>query len=386
MQLQKPFSCRPRPNRRYVALSGLVALLAISCVETPNGITSPDALILTPPTGASIAVGEKVQLTATAKAGTAATYFWASSNPSVATVSESGLVSGVSVGIATITVHGGGSAGSSTLIISYPVPPGSEVLFAAGDIATCTNDFDEATARILDANPSGIVAPLGDNAYQNGSSSDYANCYQPTWGRHLARTKPAVGNHEYQTPDAAGYYAYFGAKAGDPAKGYYSYDLGSWHVVVLNSNIAHDAGSEQLEWLRSDLHANSGKACTLAYWHHPRFSSGEHGSDSRESAIWDSLYEYDADVILNGHEHNYERFAPQTPAGLADNERGIRAFVVGTGGTDLRALGTTKANSQVFSAASHGVLKLILSPSGYAWQFLPSAGQSFTDSGSANCH
>ncbi len=260
------------------------------------------------------------------------------------------------------------------------------MLLAAGDISTCTNDFDEATARILDANPSGTVAVPGDNAYQNGSTSEYASCYHPTWGRHLSRTKPAVGNHEYQTPGATGYYAYFGAKAGDPAKGYYSYDLGAWHIIVLNSNIARDASSAQLQWLRSDLQANSGKTCTLAYWHHPRFSSGLHSNDATQSAFWETLYTFNADVVLNGHDHDYERFAPQTPSGVADDARGLRAFVVGTGGAEFRTLGSRKANSQVFDATAAGVLKLTLSSDSYAWKFLPIAGQTFTDSGSASCH
>jgi hypothetical protein len=382
MQLQKHSSCRLRPRRWHVAISGLAALLALSCVETP---TSPDALIVTSP-APSLVVGDRVQMAATAKVGDPATLAWTSSNPSVASVNESGLVTGVAVGIAKISVSAGESTGSSTLIVMHPVPPGSAVLFAAGDISKCTNDFDEATAKILDANPTGTVAALGDNAYSDGSTSDFANCYHPTWGRHIERTKPAVGNHEYQTPDAAAYYAYFGSRAGDPAEGYYSYNLGEWHIVVLNSNIAHDAGSAQVHWLRSDLRANSGKSCTLAYWHHPRFSSGTHGNDSRESAFWETLYAENVDVILNGHDHNYERFAPQTPAGAADDARGIRAFVIGTGGTDLRAAGTTKANSQVFNAASHGVLRMTLSPNGYSWQFLPVAAQTFTDSGTGSCH
>lgn len=362
----------------------MVALLAIACVDAST-ITSPNALIIISP-AASIKVGGRVQLTAAQNPGAAASFSWTSSNESVATVDHSGLVTGLTAGIATITASAGESTGSATLSVLEPGQAETEILLAAGDIATCTNDFDEATAKILDANPSGIVAPLGDNAYVDGSAIEFANCYGPTWGRHLNRTMPAAGNHEYQTANAAGYYGYFGSRAGDPAKGYYSYDVGAWHVVVLNSNIAHDAGSAQLEWLRSDLQANSGKTCTLAYWHHPRFSSGGHGSDSRESAIWDALYANGADVVLNGHEHSYERFAPQTPAGDADDSRGLRAFVVGTGGTLLRGVGTPKANSEVFSSASHGVLKLTLAPTGYAWQFLPIAGQSFTDSGSGTCH
>jgi hypothetical protein len=363
--------------------SALIALLTLSCVESP-GITAPGELVVTIP-AASIAVGDQIQVTASAASGIPTALSWTSSDEAVATVSQSGLVTGVTAGIATISVSAGERSGRATVNVVETEGTGSATLFAAGDIATCTNDFDEATAKILDANPTGVVAPLGDNAYVDGTAAEFASCYAPTWGRHLARTMPAVGNHEYQTPGATGYYGYFGAKAGDPAKGYYSYDLGEWHVVVLNSNIAHDAASPQLAWLRADLTANR-KACTLAYWHHPRFSSGNHGNDSRESAIWDALYAHDADVILNGHEHNYERFAPQTPAGVADASRGIRAFVVGTGGTPLRAIGTPKANSEVFNSTSHGVLKLTLSADGYAWQFLAVAGQSFTDSGSGRCH
>ncbi len=382
MQLQKHSSYSPRPRRQYLALSGLVALLALSCVETPNGLTSPDALVLTSP-WASVKVQTTMQLTAIVNPAIASALTWTSSNPSVATVDHSGLVTGVAAGTATITASADGRTSSAELSV---LAPGDELLLAAGDIATCTNDFDEATARILDGHPTGTVAPLGDNAYSNGSTTDYANCYQPTWGRHLARTKPAVGNHEYQTPDATGYFAYFGSKAGDPSKAYYSYDLGSWHIIVLNSNIAHDAGSAQVQWLRSDLQANSGKSCTLAYWHHPRFSSGTHGNDSREAAFWETLYAEDVDVIITAHDHSYERFAPQTPDGVANDSRGIRSFVVGTGGTGLRTLGTVKANSQVFNAKAHGVLKMTLSPNGYAWQFLAIAGQNFTDAGSGSCH
>jgi len=375
----------PRFPRRCLWLAAL-AFLGLSCVETPGGITSPDDLTITGPAGASIAVGERVQMAAKARVGTPATFEWASSNPSVASVDVSGLVTGLSVGTVTIRVSAGENTGSSTLKVTNPLPPGSAVLLAAGDISKCSNDFDEATAKILDANPTGTVAVLGDNAYSNGSASDFANCYDPTWGRHIARTRPAVGNHEYQTPDATGYYAYFGSKAGDPAKGYYSYNLGEWHVIVLNSNIARDASSAQLQWLRADLQANAGKACTLAYWHHPRFSSGDHGNDASQAPFWDALYAANADVVLTGHDHNYERFAPQTPSGSADNGRGIRAFVVGTGGAETRPVGVTKANSEVFSSASNGVLRLALSPNGYAWQFLSVAGKTFTDSGTGTCH
>jgi hypothetical protein len=336
------------------------------------------------PGSASIEVGATVQLTGASKPP-GATLAWASSNSSVATVSQSGLVSGVSAGTATVSASAGGKSGSAAITVTAP-PPAGEVMFAAGDIASCTNNNDEATAQILDANPVGTVAILGDNAYESGTATEFTSCYHPTWGRHFARTKPSVGNHEYQTPGATGYYGYFGSTAGDPAKGYYSYDLGAWHIIVLNSNIARDSASAQVQWLRADLQANSGKACTLAYWHHPRFSSGQHGNDVTQAALWDTLHAYDADVILNGHEHNYERFAPQNPSGGADNARGIREFIVGTGGRELRTKGTTKANSQVFSSAAFGVLKLTLSAASYSWQFIPIAGQSFSDSGSASCH
>ena len=197
---------------------------------------------------------------------------------------------------------------------------------------------------------------------------------------------PSAGNHEYNTAGATGYYGYFGTAAGDPAKGYYSYDLGDWHIVVLNSNISFIDASAQLTWLSADLSAST-KSCTLAYWHHPRFSSGSgHGNNAAMQPFWDALYAADADVVLNGHDHDYERFAPQTPTGVADSQRGIREFVVGTGGRALYALGTLRANSQMFNASTFGVLKLTLSAGTYSWQFIPVAGQTFTDSGTASCH
>jgi hypothetical protein len=258
-------------------------------------------------------------------------------------------------------------------------------MIGAGDISDCNNNNDEATAKILDAN-AGTVFLLGDNVYENGTLTEFNNCYSPTWGRHKSRTMPSAGNHEYNTAGAAGYYAYFGSAAGDPSQGYYSYDLGDWHVVVLNSNIARDASSTQIAWLRADLTANT-KSCTIAYWHHPRFSSGSgHGNNTSVQPFWDVLYEFDADVVMGGHDHDYERFAPQTPTGGADNARGIREFVVGTGGRALYSLGTLKANSQVFNSNTYGVLKLTLSAGAYSWQFIPIAGQTFTDSGSASCH
>jgi hypothetical protein len=266
------------------------------------------------------------------------------------------------------------------------------VLVGAGDIASCRSTGDEATADLL-AGIEGTVATFGDNAYQSGTSAEYSSCYNPSWGRFKARTMPSVGNHEYYTASASGYFGYFGEAAGDPQKGYYSYDLGSWHVVVLNSNCAAiggcGAGSAQEQWLKDDLGAYSNQACTLAYFHHPRFSSSTSGNNSAMVPFWEALYEAGAEVVLNGHAHHYERFAPQTPGGQADPEGGISQFVVGTGGKSLNSFGTVQANSEVRLAEAFGVIKLTLHPEGYDWQFVAVDGTvdgETTDSGSGSCH
>ena len=265
--------------------------------------------------------------------------------------------------------------------------PGTPLLLAAGDIASCTSNGDEMTARLLQARPRAVVATLGDNVYDQGRLDEFERCYAPTWGTVKARTKPAAGNHDYNTPGAVGYYAYFGRRAGDPTRGWYSYRLGSWHVIVLNSNCRHVGGcargSAQERWLRRTLAANRA-TCTLAYWHHPRFSSGAtHGSSLATVAFWSALYEAGADVILSGHEHVYERFAPQTPAGRASPRRGIREFVVGTGGAGLYPFGETQPNSLV-RLAEWGVLELALERGRYSWRFL-SADGGISDRGSARC-
>ena len=387
-------------------IAGIIAvtlILIIACNETPTAVETAANLsvrnakggagggggskiknITVSPSSVTLAIGATSQLTGTSKPA-GATLVWASSSNPVATVSQTGLVTAVSAGSATITAAGGGKTGSATITVSAPQPQG-EILLTAGDISTCVNNDDEATAKILDANPEGLIALLGDNVYETATKWDYDNCYHPTWGRHLARTKPSAGNHEYQTAGAAGYFAYFGAAAGDPAKGYYSYDHGAWHIIVLNSNIARDAASTQIAWLRADLAANSGAACTLAYWHHPRFSSSAHGNNLTVQPFWEALYEFNADIVLAGHDHSYERFAPQTPTGAADATRGIRSFVVGTGGKSHYSLGTLKANSQIFNGSTSGLLKLTLGAGSYAWQFIPVAGQTFTDSGTGACH
>lgn len=276
-------------------------------------------------------------------------------------------------------------ADTATVVLNS-LTTGGSVLVGAGDIAGCGTSGDEETAALLDG-IDGTVFTVGDNAYPDGSATDYADCYDPSWGRHKARTRPAPGNHDYHTSSGAGYYAYFGTNAGDPGVGYYSYDVGEWHVVSLNSNVSMSAGSAQEQWLRADLAAST-KVCTVAYWHHPRFSSGsKHGSDSSSEPLWQALYDAGAEIVIGGHEHNYERFAPQTPTGAADSPLGIREFVAGTGGESHYDDASTRlANSEVFDGTTYGVLKLTLGPGTYSWAFIPVAGQSFTDSGSGTCH
>jgi hypothetical protein len=298
----------------------------------------------------------------------------------VATGTLSATLSGTKVVSAVID----GTPVAQTASVTVLPPPGSVVFVGAGDIADCGTTTDEATAQLLDVIP-GTVFAAGDNAYPAGRAIDYTNCYEPTWGRHKARTRPTPGNHDYHTLGAADYFAYFGANAGPAGLGYYSYDLGDWHVISLNSEISMSADSAQAQWLRADLAANT-KQCTLAYWHKPLFSSGFHGSLSGSGPLWAALYEYNAEVVVVGHDHNYERFAPQTATGVADPARGLRQFVVGTGGTDLRSMGTPIANSEVQNSTTHGVLKLTLYSSRYEWEFIPVAGKTFADSGSGNCH
>jgi hypothetical protein len=261
----------------------------------------------------------------------------------------------------------------------------------AGDIADCgTSAKDEETARLLDALPGATVFTLGDNAYNSGTAAEFANCYEPTWGRHKTRTRPSPGNHDYGTPGAAGYFGYFGPAAGEPGKGWYSYDAGAWHVVVLNTNCfpvgGCDPGDPQVAWLRADLAAHRSD-CTLAYFHHPLFTSRRDSQDPASATFWRLLYQAGADLILTGHAHVYERFAPQNPTGALDLAYGIRQITAGTGGYSLYTFDSTPAaNSQVRFNDSHGVLKLTLHPTSYEWQFLPIPGARSADSGTSACH
>jgi PKD repeat protein len=297
-----------------------------------------------------------------------------------------------SVGTYTVTLRAtnASGAGTTTKVGAVLVEPvGANVLVGAGDIADCTVTEDSATAALVADTP-GTVFTLGDNAYLHGTAAEFAACYEPTWGAVKARTKPVAGNHEYDTTNAAPYYAYFGASAGDPAKGWYSYDIGTdWHVVVLNSNCAFvggcAAGSPQHQWLRADLAAST-RPCTVAMWHHPRYSSGTYGQDDITTAFWQTLYEHGAELVLNGHEHDYERFAPQDPKGNLDPAYGMRQIVVGTGGASLRTLGSVAPHSEVRNVTVHGVLKLTLEDGSYDWRFLPIPGATMDEAGTGSCH
>lgn len=263
------------------------------------------------------------------------------------------------------------------------------VMVGAGDIAFESTGA-EATAKLLDTIP-GTVFALGDNAYQTGSPAEFAKFYEPTWGRHKARTRPAVGNHEYRTPGAAGYYNYFGAAAGDRTKGYYAYDVSpDWHVVVINSATTGDDASknlgptsEQYRWLEQDLDAHK-QQNVVSMWHHPRFSSGVHGDNVDTDAIWRLLDAKGVDIALWGHDHHYERFYPIDGLGQRNDTNGIQSFVVGTGGRSHYAfIKPAKSMTAVRNAKTFGVLKLTLAKEGYEWEFVPEAGESFVDSGRA---
>jgi hypothetical protein len=253
--------------------------------------------------------------------------------------------------------------------------PKTATLVAAGDIASCSSQGDEATAALVARMP-GTVAALGDAAYERGTAQEFASCYSPSWGRFRTRTRAALGNHEYYGgEDAAAAKRYFRL----PPRGYYSYELGAWHVVVLNSNCSYEGGcgtgSPQQRWLARDLDRHRTR-CTVAYWHHPRWSSGLHGSDSSVASLWRTLANARADLVLAGHDHHYERFAPID---------GIRSFVVGTGGRSHYPVLVRLRSSQALNDRTYGVLRLTLRPDSYAWRFMPVAGSTYTDAGSARC-
>ena len=277
-------------------------------------------------------------------------------------------------------VDDAGGTGSSSQAVTLS---GDAVIFVgAGDISGCNGGQDGATAELVKALPSAQVFTLGDNAYPEGVAADYA-CYEATWGAFKDRTHPVPGNHEYHQTGAAPYFAYFGAAAGPAGLGYYSYDVGTWHILAVNSE---SSVSEQVAWLNADLAAHPA-TCVLAYWHRPFFTSGAvHGPDSAMRPIWDALQAAGAEIVLSGHNHQYERFAPQLPDGTASAD-GIRQFVVGTGGFhSLYDFITPPAPNSEVRYKGFGVLKLTLGVTGYSWEFLPVQGSSFSDTGTGVCH
>ena len=279
---------------------------------------------------------------------------------------------------------------ASSIVPTSPTSPSSAlaevavdaVLVGAGDIARCGSAATAATARLLDRLP-GSVFTLGDNAYPSGGEQDFSMCYEPTWGRHKARTRPAPGNHDYESAGAAPYFNYFGANAGPSGLGYYRYRLGAWQIYSLNSNIAMGPRSLQAQWLQRELAANP-STCTLAYWHHPLFSSGPHGDNPSTQSLWRVLYQADVDVVVSAHDHLYERFAPQDPDGRLDLARGIRQFTAGTGGAALYEAVRVHANSEA-RASLNGVLRFELKASSYTWALLSDTGAS-ADAGNGRCH
>jgi len=263
------------------------------------------------------------------------------------------------------------------------------VLVGAGDIASCGSSDDARTADLL-AGIDGTIFTAGDNSQDEGTAEQFQDCFDPTWGRFKDRMKPVPGNHDYLTENAEGYFGYFGAAAGDRSEGYYSYDLGDWHVVALNSNCAVvgcSEGSPQERWLRADLAATS-RTCTAAYWHHSLFTSSDgHEPATEVLPLFQALYDGGAELVVSGHNHVYERFAPQDPEGGRDDARGIRQFTVGTGGGgEHYGFERVRPNSQVRDDRTYGVLELTLRPRGYDWRFVPVEGSTFTDAGSSPCH
>lgn len=279
---------------------------------------------------------------------------------------------------------------------------GASVMIGVGDIATCGSQLAIGTAILVDsvlradsiAKVGDAVFTLGDNVYESGTTREFADCFAQSWGdpnkRIMKKVHPAPGNHEYYSPFADPYYKYFGPAAGTVGKGYYSYDVGTWHVVVVNSEIivnavfAESVRQEQMDWVEKDLKAHK-KPCTIAYWHHPRFSSGWHGSDGKLLPMWQLLYDNDVDLILSGHDHNYERLLPMTPAGLVDTLKGMTQIVVGTGGTELRGFGAIHGNSAYRIEGRAGVLLLTLGAAEYRSAFLEIGGRIWDQSG-GKCH
>jgi hypothetical protein len=285
-------------------------------------------------------------------------------------------------------------ANSAQLASREPAKIKPQLILAAGDIADCRRlsaelTKSEKTAELIETelarDSKALVITLGDNTYPSGKPSEFEDCYDKTWGRFKQRTLPSPGNHDYGVPLAHGYYNYFDELAGPLRRGYYKKLLGNWLILSLNSNIHGPEMQEQMTWLQKELQENK-SPCTLAFWHHPVFSSGGHGNNAVMEEAWKLLSQAKADIVLASHDHNYERFSALDANGYRDDKNGIRSFVVGTGGAKLTPMFFPKFTTEIRDNDTHGVLKLLLYANSYEWEFIPIAGQSFKDHGQANCH
>ncbi len=277
---------------------------------------------------------------------------------------------------------------AATTTTTLPVQEAETQLLAVGDIGRCDRDADDLTSELAAGFPDATIVLLGDIAYPDGTAEEFRDCFDTSWGVHKPRIRPSPGNHDYRTDDAEPYFDYFGDTAGDPGEGYYSFEVGDWHIVALNTNCRPaggcDAESPQAKWLRTDLAENDTK-CTLAFMHHPRFSSGTNGSFERIMPLWEIMYQFGVDVTLSGHDHDYERFAPQDPFGMTQPDRGIRQFVVGTGGGTLREFEMEEPNSEVRIEGEYGILEMTLGAHSYSWRFWGLDGDAPLDMGESTC-
>jgi hypothetical protein len=378
----------PAPSATVTGASGSIAAgtweaIDVTALVTGNGAV---AFALTTPSSTNLPLAMKESganapqlVVETTASSTAATSTPAGTTSPPATTTEAPPTTTA----ATTTTATTTTATTTTATTTAPPPSDDPVVAVAGDIAG-NGSGDSATAALLDSLGPTAVLTAGDNAYSSGTASEYSSYYAPTWGRHKAITYPTPGNHEYETKGASGYFGYFGSRAGASGQGYYSFDIGAWHLIALNSEISHGANSAQVTWLKNDL-AATGAGCVLAYWHKPRFTAGNYSDMGEFQPFWDALYAANADVVINGHDHNYQRYVPLNPSGARDDARGLREFVVGTGGRSHYGI-RADSRRDVADGGTYGVLKLTLRATGYAWQFVPEAGKTFTDSGSGSCH
>ena len=362
-------------------LVSLVTTVACSNDEGPQSVAH---LMLSPPwtsieVGDSI-IGDTVRAAFVNEAGVvvpANSVAWSSTNTGVARIDATGLIQAVGVGAVTIRGTVADDVAEQLITITDPV------LVGTGDIGTCQSTNDEATALLLDS-LAGLVFTAGDNDYSDATPAPtYGICFDSTWGRHLPRIRPTPGEDDRRNNSLDEYLAYFGAAA-HPPTGYYSYDLGAWHIVVLNATPAVDPA--QLSWLIADLAANAAP-CTVTIAHRPRFSSGNAGSAGIQGAVFQALYDAGVELLVSGNDHDYERFSPQAPDQTPDPDSGVVQFVVGSGGKSHGSINLPlELNSVVQNADTYGVLRLVLHPTSYDWRFFPVRGRTFTDAGSADCH